>query len=105
MRKSKHLAEQKALEIRLVADIRNLITEARHHTTVAVNAGLTALYWRIGGRIQREVLGSQRGAYGERIVATLSRQLMAEYGRGYAEKNLWRMVQFGGTSRARMRGG
>jgi predicted nuclease of restriction endonuclease-like (RecB) superfamily len=94
MRKSKHFAEQKALEIRLLADIRNLITEARHHTTVAVNAGLTALYWRIGGRIQREVLGSQRGAYGERIVATLSRQLMAEYGRGYAEKNLWRMVQF-----------
>jgi hypothetical protein len=36
----------------------------------------------------------QRGAYGERIVATLSRQLMAEYGRGYAEKNIWRMVQF-----------
>ena len=94
MRKSTHLAEPRALEIRLLADIRSLITEARHQMTVAVNAGLTALYWRIGMRIQREVLGSKRGAYGERIVATLSRQLMAEYGRGYTEKNLWRMVQF-----------
>jgi hypothetical protein len=36
---------------------------------------LTLLYWRICQRIHREVLGSERAAYGEQIVATLSRQL------------------------------
>jgi len=41
-----------------------------------------------------EVLGSERTAYGEQIVVTLSRQLMVDYGRGYSEKNLRRMVQF-----------
>ena len=41
-----------------------------------------------------EVLGSERAAYGEQIVATLSRQLVADYGRGYTEKNLRRMIQF-----------
>jgi hypothetical protein len=78
----------------LLADIRALIAEARRQTTVAVNMGLTLLYWRIGQRIHREVLGSERAAYGEQIVVTVSRQLVADYGRGYSEKNLHRMVQF-----------
>ena len=77
-----------------MADIRALIAEARRQTTVAVNMGLTLLYWRIGQHIHREVLGSERAAYGEQIVVTVSRQLVVDYGRGYSEKNLRRMVQF-----------
>jgi hypothetical protein len=38
--------------------------------------------------------GQSRAEYGEQIVATLSRQLVAEFGRGFEEKNLRRMVQF-----------
>lgn len=52
------------------------------------------LYWRVGKRIRDEVLREQRADYGTQIVATLSRQLSAEYGRGFEEKNLRRMVQF-----------
>lgn len=52
------------------------------------------MYWRIGLRIRGEVLDGQRASYGEEIVATLSRQLAAEYGRGFEEKNLRRMMQF-----------
>jgi predicted nuclease of restriction endonuclease-like (RecB) superfamily len=78
----------------LVADIRALIEEARRQTAAAVNIGLTLLYWRIGKRIQLEVLGSERAAYGEQTVVTLSRQLVADYGRGFAHKNLRRMIQF-----------
>jgi len=40
--------------------------------------GLTLLYWRIGQRIHREVLGSERAAYGEQIVVTVSRQLVVD---------------------------
>jgi hypothetical protein len=78
----------------LLIEIRILIEEARRQTAVAVNIGLTLLYWRIGRRIHREVLGSERAAYGEQIVVTLSRQSVVDYGRGYSEKNLRRMVQF-----------
>ena len=78
----------------LVEDVRLLITEARRQTVVAVNTELTALYWRIGKRIRTEVLRTERAAYGEKILATLSRQLVAEFGRGYAEKNLRRLIQF-----------
>lgn len=78
----------------LVADLRQLIAEARHQAAVAVNAGLTLLYWKVGDRIRREVLGSERAGYGEQIVATLSHRLVAEFGRGFERTNLTRMLKF-----------
>jgi hypothetical protein len=81
----------------LLIEIPTLIEEARRQTAVAVNIGLTVLYWRVGKRIHLEVLDSERAVYGKQIVATLSRQLVAEYGRGYTEKNLRRMIQFAGA--------
>jgi hypothetical protein len=76
----------------LLNEIRSLIEEARQQTAAAVNVGLTSLYWRIGNRIHREVLGKERAAYGEQIVATLSRQLVVDFGRGFEEENLRRMM-------------
>ena len=81
----------------LLNEIRSLIEEARRQTAAAVNVGLTALYWRIGNRILRVVLGNERATYGEQIVATLSRQLVADFGRGFEKKNLHRMMQFAET--------
>ncbi|WP_184224359.1 DUF1016 N-terminal domain-containing protein, partial [Granulicella aggregans] len=78
----------------LVSDLRRLISDAQYQAALAVNSGLTLLYWKLGDRIRREVLGSERAGYGEQIVVTLSRQLMADFGRGYSDKNLRRMVQF-----------
>ena len=78
----------------LLDEIRSLIEDARRQTAAAVNVQLTALYWRIGYRIQMEVLRNERAAYGEQIVATLSRQLVADFGRGFESKNLHRMMQF-----------
>ena len=78
----------------LVADLRQLIADARSRTVSAVNAELTGLYWQLGQRIHQEVLGSQRADYGEEIVSTLSRQLASEYGRGFSANNLRHMVRF-----------
>lgn len=81
----------------LLSDLRHLIAEAQRSAAAAVNIGLTMLYWRVGKRIRDEVLGQKRADYGEEIVATLSRQLAAEYGRGFEQKNLRRMLQFAET--------
>ena len=78
----------------LLQELRDLIVQARRQATAAVNVGLTLLYWRFGDRIRREVLRAERAGYGEQIVVTLSHELVAEFGRGYSEKNLRRMVQF-----------
>lgn len=88
------LESKQLLPTELLADVRNLIAEARRQTAVAVNMGLTLLYWRIGKRVHQEVLGNERAGYGEQIVATLSRQLVSEFGRGFTDKNLRRMMQF-----------
>ena len=81
----------------LLVDVRQLIEEARSAVAATVNAGLTMLYWRIGERINVEVLKGVRAEYGKQIVTTLSQQLMLEYGDGFEEKNLRRMVQFSQT--------
>ena len=78
----------------LLGDIRRMIDEARAAVAITVNAGLTMLYWRIGKRIRGEVLQEKRAEYGREIVVSLSRQLQAEYGDGFSEKSLRRMVQF-----------
>jgi predicted nuclease of restriction endonuclease-like (RecB) superfamily len=81
----------------LLGDIRELIEAARRHATAAVNSELTMLFWRIGHRIHTQVLSGQRAEYGEEILPTLAAQLVLDYGRSFAEKNLRRMVQFATT--------
>ena len=78
----------------LLADIRQLIESARQQTARAVNSALVGMYWHIGVRIREDVLKHQRAEYGKEIVATLSRELTAEYGRGFGRRSLFRMVQF-----------
>ena len=78
----------------LVADVRDMIKQTRSGVAHTVNAGMTFLYWQIGKRIQMEVLKYERAEYGRRIIATLSQELSAEFGRGYSYSALTRMVKF-----------
>jgi len=78
----------------LLGDVRALIAETRAGVAVTVNAALTLLYWRIGGRIRHDILGEGRAEYGGGIVSALAQHLVREYGTGFGEKNLRRMIQF-----------
>lgn len=78
----------------LLVEVRQFILDARQRTARLVDAGLTLLYWQIGERIRREILGHQRAGYGEHIVSALARQLEAEFGRGFSEKSLRHMIRF-----------
>ncbi|MDB6004144.1 MAG: hypothetical protein JWR15_1131 [Prosthecobacter sp.] len=78
----------------LLADLRDLILTAREAVARTVNAGLTLLYWEIGTRIRRDILQEKRAGYGDEILQSLSAKLEAEFGRGFGERNLARMVKF-----------
>lgn len=78
----------------LLGDIRQLIEQSRQQLASTVNSTLTQLYWHIGQRIRTETLQGQRAGYGEQIVALLAKQLEADYGRGFSEKNLRHMLRF-----------
>jgi len=78
----------------LLTELRGWITDSRQQVAQVANATLTMLYWKIGKRIRNEVLGEKRADYGKHIVASVGRQLAAEFGSGFGEKNLHRMIQF-----------
>lgn len=78
----------------LLEDLRHLIEETRQGVAVAVNAALTLLYWRIGKRINEEILNGKRADYGKQIVATVSQELTRDYGKGFSYSALTRMVKF-----------
>ena len=78
----------------LLKDLRELIAEARQDVARQVNSALVLLYWRMGKRIRQDILKEKRAEYGEQIVATLSRQLVIEFGNGYSRPNLFRMIRF-----------
>lgn len=59
----------------LVGELRGMIDEALSSIASTINSTLTLLYWRIGNRIHKEILQDERAAYGESIVASVSRQL------------------------------
>ena len=88
------VAKPKAPAGVLGSDVRELILAARESVAQTVNAGLTMLYWQIGARIRQDILKEKRAEYGAEIVSALGRQLEAEFGRGFGEKNLRRMIQF-----------
>lgn len=83
-----------ANDLPLLTEIRQLIESARQRVAAAVNAELTLLYWRIGRRVNADVLQGRRAEYGRQVVATLAQQLTADYGRSFEQKNLRRMMQF-----------
>ena len=72
----------------LLVDIRHLIDAARQRVAVAVNAELSLLYWRIGRRIDAEVLQGQRAEYGKQVVSSVAKQPTIEYGKGWSERQL-----------------
>ena len=79
----------------LIQDLRQIIEQARGHVAATANYAQTMMYWHIGERINREILGNQRAEYGKQIVSAVSTQLQAEYGKkGFEPRSIWRMMQF-----------
>ena len=63
----------------LIQDLRQIIEQARGHVAATANYALTTMYWHIGERINREVLGNERAEYGKQIVSQVATQLQFEY--------------------------
>ena len=71
----------------LLGDLRKIIDSARSHVAATANYELTAMYWHIGDRINRDVLNNERAEYGQQIVSHVATQLQQEYGtKGFDEK-------------------
>ena len=78
----------------LFEQIKNLIEQTKNNVAIAVNSSLTMMYWHIGKLINDEILQNKRAEYGKEIVATVSQQLIKQYGKGYSYSALTRMMKF-----------
>jgi len=80
---------QKAdIEGQLLSDVASLIEQSRQYVAQTVNSTLSLLYWRIGYRINVEILKDKRAEYGKQIIATLSQCLVEKYGSGWDSKTI-----------------
>ena len=79
----------------LLQDLRGLIDGARARVAANVNSEISLMYWRIGERINRELLHNRRAEYGKRIISEVSAHLQNNYGKkGFEERTIRRMMQF-----------
>ena len=87
--------ELEKLNSQLYSDICKLIEAARTYLASTANKTLTLMYWKIGYRINTDLLEGKRATYGKEIVSLLAAQLQQQYGRrGFQERNIRRMMQF-----------
>ena len=82
------------MEKDFIKEICALIEKSKSRVARTINQEMTLLYWHIGKRIQEEVLKFERADYGEQIIGTLSKSLTGLYGKGFASRNLFKMLQF-----------
>lgn len=78
---------------RISEGVSRIIEQARHTIAVYLNSEVSMTYWRIGAYIAGELdaIGDER--YGSKIVATVSRQLTEQFGKGYTRDAIFRMVK------------
>jgi hypothetical protein len=77
----------------LLSDLRTIVQSARQRLATAANATCTVLCWQVGRRLLREDLQAGCAAYGQQILATVSRELTAEFGAGFNYPALTRMAR------------
>lgn len=81
--------------MQLIAEIKQVVYNARKHTYQAINAVMVEAYWEIGRRIvEEEQQGSERAAYGKELLKTISFELTSEFGKGFSERSLREFRQF-----------
>ena len=78
----------------LITDLRSLIHAARQRIAVVANSTTTLLYWHLGRRLLTENLQDGRAEYGKQILATVSQELVAEFGQAFGLRALYRAIQF-----------
>ena len=79
----------------ILTDMRGIIESAHTSAYQAVNAALVRRNWLIGYRISEEELnGERRAEYGSEVIKKLSKELTAEYGKGFDYSTLYKFVRF-----------
>lgn len=80
----------------IVADAKEIIEASQRNAHQAINAALVRRNWLIGMRIFEEEFRDKSGdgRYGKGVIARLSRELTAAYGKGFTKTSLYQYLRF-----------
>jgi len=81
-------------EDKLFERVSAIIDNRKYRAGAYANREATLTYWEVGQYINVVVLSSKRAAYGKRILSELATKLVKKYGTNFAERNIYRMMQF-----------
>lgn len=77
------------------SEIRGILKQARNKASQAINSAMVQAYWSIGLRIVEEEQGGSASAkHGSGLLKQLSKELTAEFGKGFSYANLRNFRQF-----------
>ncbi|MDL2207575.1 PDDEXK nuclease domain-containing protein [Desulfovibrio sp. OttesenSCG-928-M16] len=82
------------VDLQFYSQIRDILTTARNKVYSAVNFAMVEAYWHIGKSIVEKQGGEARAEYGASLIAELSAQLTADFGKGFTATNLQNMRLF-----------
>lgn len=72
----------------VLSDVRENISTGRTAAYAATNREMLTTYWNVGRRIvEEEQKGEERAEYGKRLIAVLAKELTAEFGSGFIDRN------------------
>jgi len=88
------ISPQLISEDNLYKELSLLIEKSRQKAISQIKSTVNLLFWRVGKKINDEILHKKRAEYGAQVVTNLAEKLSAKYGRSFTLRNLRRMMQF-----------
>lgn len=82
------------MEQQFYEQIKRILSEARNKVYQTANFAMVEAYWNIGKSIVEQQDGEERAEYGASLIAELSKQMTADFGKGFTAANLKNMRQF-----------
>lgn len=84
-----------AVRQQFIADIRQIINDARTNAVRSVDFCRVQMYWHLGKRIlEEEQQGKARADYGKYLIKNLAKTIEPEYGSGFGVRQLEQARQF-----------
>jgi len=77
----------------LFLELAGMIESTQTHLHKIASGETVFLFWRLGKRINEDILNNARAEYGKQIVNNMGQKLAAKYGASFEVRNLRRMMQ------------
>ena len=78
-----------------IQEIKQILITARQQSYRAINSAMIEAYWKVGQKIVlEEQNGNEKANYGDAVLINLSKNLSAEFGKGFSYANLRNFRQF-----------